>query len=79
MKARKLLEDSSYGPDKLKIIYKAFDDAWNEIAANLGHNPLAIGAARLKLANIILGLSPDEIIDPDHVKNVALRKMAHDL
>ena len=33
MKARKLIEGATYGPETLKVIGKAFDDAWSEIPA----------------------------------------------
>jgi hypothetical protein len=48
--------------------------AWESLAGEVGTNPLAIEAARLKLANVILGLS-DEAKDPDELKNAALRIM----
>ena len=33
MKARKLIEGATYGPETLKVIGKAFDDAWSESPA----------------------------------------------
>ena len=32
MKARQLIQGATYGPETLKVIGKAFDDAWSEIA-----------------------------------------------
>ena len=32
MKARRLIECSTYGPVTLAVLYKALDDAWAEIA-----------------------------------------------
>ena len=34
MQARRLIEGSTYGPETLKVIGKAFDDAWAEIAGH---------------------------------------------
>ena len=31
MKARELIQGATYGPETLKVIGKAFDDAWSEI------------------------------------------------
>jgi hypothetical protein len=36
------------------VIGQLFDEAWDSIAGNFEKNPLAIQAARLKLANAIL-------------------------
>jgi len=60
----------------LKVLFKAFDVAWDSIAADFD-SPLAIEATRLKLANIILRLPTDGSIDPEQIKVTALRIMAH--
>ena len=59
----------------MKVLFKAFDDAWDSIAANFD-SPLAIEAARLRLANIILSLPHDGSIDPEQIKDAAIRLMA---
>jgi hypothetical protein len=79
MKARHLIGSSSFGPEALKGITQAFDDAWNVIAADVGKNPLAIEAARLKLANIILALVQNHGGDPEQLKRTALELMAKDV
>jgi hypothetical protein len=79
MKARHLVGSSSFGPEALKGITQAFDDAWNSIAADVGKNPLAIEAARLKLANIILALVQNHGGDPEQLKRAALELMAKDV
>ena len=76
MKARQLINNASYGPERLKVLFQAFDDAWEELAGNLGDNKLAKQAARLKLANVILDLGRDGSHDPDQIKNAALKTMA---
>ena len=50
MKARKLIEGATYGPETLKVIGKAFDDAWSEIAGHFTRNGLQAQSMRLKLA-----------------------------
>lgn len=76
MKARQLISDGSYGPDELKLLCTAFDDAWSSVAANFGEDLLEIEAARLNLANIILSFRHNDIRDADHIKNSALQIMA---
>ena len=42
MKARKLFDGASFGPEALKAIGQAFDEAWQEIAGNFGDHPLDV-------------------------------------
>ena len=76
MRARQLIDRASYGPETLKIVYKAFDDAWRTIAGNFGNDSDAVEEARIKLAKIILTFPADQIRDADQVKNSALQIMA---
>jgi hypothetical protein len=78
MGARQLIDSASYGPDALKIVYQAFDDARASIAGNFGDDPAVIEAARIKLAKVILTFPPEKIRDPQQVKNSALQDMALD-
>jgi hypothetical protein len=73
MKARQLIGGASFGPDALKVIWRAFDDAWAEIAPNITGRAQGIEAARLKLANIVLSLARDNSHDPLALKNDAVR------
>jgi hypothetical protein len=57
MKALHAIRQSSYGPERLKLIYQAFDDAWAAIKPLVDDNPLAQEAARLALANTILSIA----------------------
>ncbi len=60
MRARNLLSGAAYGPERLKLIYLAFDHAWAGIKPLVEDTPLAHDAARLKLANLILEVAKDE-------------------
>lgn len=73
MKARQLIGGASYGPDALKVIWRAFDDAWNEIGPGVTSRPLGVEAARLKLANIVLSLAKNNTTDPQILKDEAVR------
>jgi hypothetical protein len=76
MKAKQLIESASYGPEALKIICQAFDEAWADIAGNFGDDPQTRETERLKLANVILSFSHDKIADVKQVKNSALEVLA---
>lgn len=73
MKARQLIGHAVFGPDALKVLFKAFDDAWEEIKPKVSKRAIALEAARLSLANIILSLCKEDSRDPDQLKNEALR------
>jgi hypothetical protein len=74
MKALELIRNASYGPDHLKVLFTAFDQAWESMAGDVGTNPLAVEAARLKLADVILSLG-GEAKDADWLTNAALQIM----
>jgi hypothetical protein len=78
MKARQIVESGSFGPDTLNVAYQAFDEAWASIAAHFGTDPMAIEAARIKLANAILAVSKDDSRDPHALKRAALAILARD-
>ena len=74
MKARKLIEGATYGPETLKVIGNAFDDAWSEIGSQF--DGLQAQSARLKLALAVLSAAREDSRDPDELKNAALQVMA---
>jgi hypothetical protein len=55
-----LIDGMALGPEALKAIGQAFDEAWAEIAGNFGDDPREIEAARLKLANAFLSVASPE-------------------
>jgi hypothetical protein len=76
MKARSLIDGSSFGPDALKAIGNAFDEAWAEIAGNFAGDPIAVESARHTLANAILSVSTDSSRDVQALKTAGLEAMA---
>ena len=65
-----------FGPDALKAIGHAFDEAWAEIAGNFGNEPAVIESARLKLAEALLSVADDDSRDVEALKQAALQRMA---
>jgi len=75
MKARQLIDGASYGPDALKAMCAAFDQAWSEIAGNFGTD---IEKARNCLAESILSIASEDSRDVDVLKRAALERLALD-
>jgi hypothetical protein len=74
LKARQLIDGASYGPDTLKVICQAFDEAWLTIAGNFGNG--TIEAGRLRLANALLSVAHEDSRDVGALKRGALEAMA---
>ena len=78
MKARKLIDGASYGPEALRAVGHAFDAAWTEIAGNFGSDTQDIERARLRLAKAMLSVANEESRDVEVLKRAALERMALD-
>lgn len=73
MGARGLFAGASFGPDALRVLFQAFDEAWAILAPGYGNDQPAISAARLRLANIMLGLMRDDTRDVAWLRDEALQ------
>ena len=78
MKARKLIDGASFGPDVLKAIGQAFDEPWEEIASNFGSDLKDMETARVKLANAVLSIADEDTRNVEVLKRAALQRMALD-
>jgi hypothetical protein len=76
MKPRLIIANASYGPEGLKQVYKAFDDAWEIIGPSVGNDPAEVEAARVRLSSVILGLANNGNLDPEQLTNAAVQLMA---
>ena len=54
MEARRLIDGASFGPDTLKAMGEAFDEAWAQIAGNFGE--VQVENARLRLAEAVVSM-----------------------
>ena len=77
MEAHRLIDSASFGPDTLKAIGQAFDEAWASIEGNFGCSQER-EAARIKLANALLSIASDDSRDVEILKKAALEAMAGD-
>jgi len=76
MKARQLIDGASFGPEVLKAIGQAFDEAWKTIEGNFGNDPRDIAKARMRLAEAMLSIASEDSRDVHALKNGALHAMA---
>jgi hypothetical protein len=74
MKARDLIRRAGFGPDTLKVVLQAFDEAWLSVSVQYT-SPATIEAARLKLAKAIIAVSRQDSRDPEVLKRLALQMM----
>jgi hypothetical protein len=72
MKARQLITDAGLDTSTRKTVDRAFDQAWSIVAKNY-QSPLAVEAARLKLANILVSLAREGCKDPGRMADQAVR------
>ena len=76
MKARQFLEGASFGPETLKTIGQAFDQAWSSIAGNFGTDASDTEKARMRLATALLSVASEHSRDVGVLKRAALEAMA---
>ena len=76
MRARALLDGASLGPDALKAVGQAFDEAWAEIASHFAHDATQLEDARLMLASALLSIADDTSRDVAVLKKAALEVMS---
>jgi hypothetical protein len=77
MEAYHLINSASFGPDTLRVIGQAFDEAWASIEGNIGCDQQR-EATRLKLANALLSVASEDSRDVEVLKKAALKEMAGD-
>ena len=70
---RSLLESTIYGPDTIKLLGQAFDEAWQEIAGNYGD--AMVVDRRIRLALAILRIADTGERDVARLKDAALQAM----
>jgi hypothetical protein len=72
VKACQLIGSAAFAPDELRVIFEAFDEAWDEVAPDVRAGASAIDAARLSLAAIVLSLAAAGTIERVGLKTAAV-------
>jgi hypothetical protein len=76
VKAQALIAGAWFGPDQIKVLTQAFDEAWSQIAPDVDERPDAIEAARYRLATLILGMAHSGgQLDGDRLRDTAVALM----
>jgi hypothetical protein len=73
LKARQLLQNSVYDPAQLKLLYEAFDAAWEQVKNNFGPELDTIESARIQLASAVLSFAQDDSQDAAGMADRALK------
>jgi hypothetical protein len=76
MRARQLIDGTSFGPEALKVIWQAFDEAWTQIAGNFGNDQHDIERARNNLASALLSVANEDSRNAAVLARAALETMA---
>jgi len=76
--AKQMISGASYGPEALKAVGQAFDEAWLQIAGNFEGEPGDIEKARLRLARALLSIAHEDSRDVGVLRQAALERMALD-
>jgi len=78
LRAEKLINGISFGPEALRTIGAAFDAAWEDIADHFRSEPVAKEQARQKLAIALLSIASEDSRSVEVLKRAALQRMALD-
>lgn len=73
MRARRILEGASYGPDVLKIAHKSFDEAWESVSHLFEHDEHE--SVREELAEAVIALLRDETSNVARIRDEAIRSL----
>jgi hypothetical protein len=76
MKGCPLVAGAWFGPEALKAMGEAFDQAWADIAGTFGSSPGVIESARVRLAEAMLSVATEDSRDVAALKAGALQAMA---
>ena len=68
----------SFGPEGVKLISQAFDEAWEYIAGSFEESPAVQKSARSKLADAVLSIAAKGITDIEVLKTEALQTFMKD-
>lgn len=78
MNARRHLvfQSEPYGQDRLEVLQRAFDTAWQTIDGNFADAPAQVERAQMVLANVILNMPISEIHHATQIARSALAVVA---
>jgi two-component sensor histidine kinase len=78
MKARQLIEGAAFGPETLKAMSHALDEAWDSMTANMGSDPHRAERSQLNLARALLSVAENAARDVEALKTVPDARVLED-
>ena len=72
MEPYQILAQGVERPERLGVLFDAFDAAWAELEPHVGTDPQAAADAQEKLARAILTFNQYSLVDPEWIKDAAL-------
>jgi hypothetical protein len=66
----------TFGPEALRAIGEAFDQAWGRVAHHFGDDPLRFETARAQLASALLSVADEDSRDVSALRDAALSAFA---
>lgn len=73
MRARRIIEGAAFGPDVLKVVRQAFDEAWSALADKFSPNEHEW--AREALAQAMMSATRDDTTDVAMLREAGVRAM----
>ena len=73
MRAQSIIEGAAFGPEVLKVVRQAFDEAWTAVADSF--TPGEWEAARETLATAMMSATRDDSADVARLREAGIRAM----
>lgn len=68
-------QNATFGPEQLRTLYQAFDDAWEVVKPQYASNTQSTEVGRLRLANAVLAAYRGGVTDPAALTDAAVQIM----
>ena len=73
MRARRIIEGAAFGPEVLKLVMQAFDEAWMVVAPRFTADEHE--HARAELAEAVMNVAREDSAEVERVREAGLRAM----
>jgi hypothetical protein len=74
LRARRIIEGAAFGPEVLKVVMQAFDQAWESVSSNFSPNEHE--HARAELADAMMNVAREDSADVERLREAGVRAIA---
>jgi hypothetical protein len=74
MRARRIIEGAAFGPEVLKVVMQAFDEAWESVSGKFRSDEHE--HARAELADSVMNAAREDSADVERLREAGVRAMA---